>query len=85
MDKYSDPLFGSAKRYAANIAKALKGEAVYDERLMDLSLMKEMHWTWQELIDTPLHVILSMSFFNGRKRIFDNLQDLKAGNQKGKT
>jgi len=64
--------------------KALKGEAVYDERLMDLSLMKEMRWTWQELMDTPLHVILSISFFNSRKKVFDNLQNLKNENAKGK-
>ena len=55
---------------------------VHDERLMDLSLMKERHWTWQELIDTPLHVILAISFFNEREEVFNRLQTLKKG--KGK-
>jgi hypothetical protein len=60
-----------------NIAKALGGGAVHDEQLMDYSMMKEMRWTWQELIDTPLHVILSISFINSRKAAYDHLQDLK--------
>jgi hypothetical protein len=60
-----------------NIAKALGGGTVHDEQLMDYSMMKEMRWTWQELIGTPLHVILSISFINGRKTAYDNLQTLK--------
>jgi len=48
---------------------------------MDFSLMKERGWTWQELIDTPLWVILSISFTNGRLTAYDHLQDLKE--QKG--
>jgi hypothetical protein len=72
----------SANQFAVNVAKALKGGEVHDERLMDFSLMKEMRWTWQELIDTPLQVILSISFINGRIKVFENIQKLKG--QKGK-
>lgn len=72
----------SAKDFAVNIAKALKGDTVHDEQLMDYSMMKEMRWTWQELINTPLHVILSISFINSRKAAYDNLQTLKG--EKGK-
>jgi len=69
----------SASRYAENIAKACAGKQVYDVQLMDFSLMKERGWTWQELIDTPLWVILSISFTNGRIAAYDHLQDLKKG------
>ena len=72
----------SANQYAVNIAKACKGKPVYDEQLMDYSLMKERGWTWQELIDTPLWVILSISFTNGRVTAYEHLQELKGG--KGK-
>ena len=39
--------------------------------------MRDRHWTWQELIDTPLHVILAISFFNKREEVFNRLQTLK--------
>ncbi len=67
----------SAKQYTANIVKACKGESVYDTQFMEFSLMKERGWTWQELIDTPLWVILSISFTNGRLTAYDHLQALK--------
>lgn len=72
----------SANQFAVNIAKALKGDTVHDEQLMDYSLMKEMRWTWQELMDTPLHVLLSISFINGRKAAYENLQTLKGEKEK---
>lgn len=72
----------SASQFAVNIAKALKGDTVHDVQLMDISMMKEMHWTWQELVDTPLHVILSISFINSRKAAYDNLQTLKGKKEK---
>lgn len=62
--------------------KALKGDEVHDDQLMNLSLMKEMHWTWQELMDTPLHVILAKSFLDGRIKVFENLQEKKKGGKK---
>jgi hypothetical protein len=77
VDVHGSPSSQSANQFAANIAKALKGETVHDEQLMDYSMMKEMRWTWQELIDTPLHIILSISFINGRVKVFENLQKLK--------
>ena len=72
----------SAKQFAVNIANGLKGAMVHDEQLMDYSMMKEMHWTWHELIDTPLHVILSISFINGRKAAHDRLETLKREKEK---
>ena len=69
----------SANRFAVNIAKALKGDEVHDTQLMDFSLMKDRGWTWQELIDTPLWVILSISFTNGRITAYEHLQELKGG------
>lgn len=72
----------SAAAFAADIAKALKGEKVHDVQLMDFALMKERGWTWQELIDTPLWVILSISFTNGRITAYEHLQSLKKGEAK---
>ena len=71
----------SAKQFAVKIAKALEGKSVHDEELMDFSLMQERRWTWQELIDTPLWVILSISFINGRMAVFDKLRTLKEENK----
>lgn len=73
----------SASQFAVNIVKALKGDTVHDAQLMDYSLMKERCWTYDELVSTPLHVILSISFINGRKAAYDNLQTLKE-KEKGK-
>ena len=72
----------SANQYAVNIAKARGGKPVHDTQLMDFSLMKERGWTWQELVDTPLWVILSISFTNGRIAAYDHLQDLKGKEEK---
>ena len=47
--------------------------------------MKEMHWTWQELMATPLHVILAKSFLAGRISINENAEKNKKNNEeKGK-
>ena len=55
---------------------------MYDVQYMDYSMMKEMRWTWRELVDTPLHVILSISFIYSRKAAYDKLQALKGEKEK---
>jgi hypothetical protein len=67
----------SAIRFRMNIISALDGEAVRDSRIMEFNLMEKFHWTYKELLDTPLEVVVFIGFIQGTKNDREKLADLK--------
>jgi hypothetical protein len=67
----------SAIRFRMNIISALEGEAVYDSRIMEFNLMEKFHWTYNELLDTPLEVVVFIGFIQSTKNDREKLADLK--------
>jgi hypothetical protein len=67
----------SAIRFRMNIISALEGEAVHDSRIMDFNLMEKFHWTYDELLDTPLEVVVFIGFIQSTKNDREKLADLK--------
>ena len=41
-------------------------------------MMKEFKWTYDELLATPFHVIVSIGFIKDSTKTFMKLRDLKA-------
>jgi hypothetical protein len=73
----------SAIRFRQNIISALEGEAVHDDRIIDSSIMEKYGWTYNQLLETPFHVIVYLNFIETSRTDHKKIQDLKNGeNQK---
>jgi hypothetical protein len=67
----------SAIQFRLNIVSALDGTAVHDSRIMENNLMEKFHWTYKELLETPIEVIMFIGFIQGTKNDREKLTDLK--------
>ena len=56
----------SARQFAVDIGGAIRGKEVYDSRIADYNLMKEMGWTKEELDRTPENDVMSTKFIMNR-------------------
>jgi len=67
----------SALNFRLNIVSALEGEAVHDSRIMEYNMMKKFKWTYKELLETPLEVVLFTGFIATTTADREKLDDLK--------
>lgn len=67
----------SAIRFRQNIISALEGEAVNDARLMENGIMEKYRWTYQQVLETPFHVITYINFIASSKATHEKLDALK--------
>jgi hypothetical protein len=67
----------SAIQFRLNIVSALDGKAVHDSRIMENNLMEKFHWTYKELLETPLEVIMFIGFIHVTKNDREKITDLK--------
>ena len=73
----------SAIRFRQNIVSALEGEAVNDARLMENGIMEKYHWTYQQVLETPFHVIIYINFIASSKATHEKLDTLKRKEAEG--
>ena len=67
----------SALNFRLNIVSALEGEAVHDSRIMEYNMMEKFKWTYKELLETPLEVVLFIGFIAATKADREKLDNLK--------
>lgn len=59
----------SAREFAVDIGRALRGEVANDRRIRDYIIMKEMGWSEEELKNTSMDTVMGITFITNKKNI----------------